>query len=79
VSQPQPVSLSVATAVLLTDGWHTLTASSLGAVIDPSFLDPVTGQLITPGDTWMQFVDATGQAFACPMRAVLGIQLGAPV
>lgn len=76
----EPVSLSVATAVLLPDGlWHDLTAGSLGAVIDPSFTDPQTGQQVTPGDVWVQFVDTAGQAYACPIRSVGGVKLGGPV
>lgn len=75
-----PVSLSIATAIQLDDGtWYTLAPSSLGAVIDPAFTDPTTGQLITPGDQWVQFVDDTGQAYAAPFRAVLAVKLGAPV
>lgn len=75
-----PVSLSVATAVQLADGtWYTLQPGSLGAVIDPSFTDPTTGQPIVPGDTWIQYVDQAGQAYAAPFRAVLAVKLGAPV
>lgn len=75
-----PVSLSVATAVLLPDDqWHVLAAGSLGAVIDPSFTDPQTGQQVTPGDVWVQFVDDAGQAYACPIRSVAAVKLGAPV
>jgi hypothetical protein len=74
-----PVSLSVATAVLLSDGWHVLAPGSLGAVIDPAFTDPQTGALITPGDVWVQFTDSAAQTYACPMRAVLAVKLGAPV
>lgn len=77
---PEPVSLSVATAIQLTDGtWYTLAPNSLGAVIDPSFTDPTTGALITPGDQWVQFEDDAGQAYAAPFRAVLAVKLGAPV
>jgi hypothetical protein len=75
-----PVSLSVATAIQLADGtWYALAPGSLGAVIDPSFTDPATGNLITPGDQWVQFTDAGGQAYAAPFRAVLAVKLGAPV
>lgn len=72
-----PVSLSDATAVLLSDGWHDLTSGSLGAVIDPAFLDPGTGQLITPGDVWFQFADSAGQVYAAPMRSILAVKLAA--
>jgi hypothetical protein len=75
----EPISLSVATAVLLPDGWHVLQPGSLGAVIDPSFTDPTTGLLITPGDVWVQFIDDQGQAHACPMRSVGAVRLGGPV
>jgi hypothetical protein len=75
-----PISLSIATAVQLADGtWYTLTANTLGAVIDPAFTDPTTGNLIVPGDQWVQFVDSLGQAYAAPFRAVLAVKLGAPV
>ena len=76
----EPVSLSLATAIQLIDGtWYTLSPDSLGAVIDPSFTDPTTGNQITPGDQWVQFVDGTGQTYAAPFRAVLAVKLGAPV
>lgn len=74
------VSLSVATAVMLTDGvWITLQPGTLSAVIDPSFTDPNTGQQIVPGEAWMQFIDGTGQAYAAPMRCVCGVKLAGPV
>lgn len=72
-----PVPLSAATSVLLSDGWHDLTAGSLGCVIDPSFIDPSTGQPVTPGDVWFQFADTTGQAYAAPMRSILAVKLAA--
>ena len=75
-----PISLSVATAVQLNDGtWYQLTAETFGAVIDPAFIDPVTGDLIVPGDTWVQFVDVSAQVYAAPLRSVLAVKLGAPV
>lgn len=75
-----PVPLSVATAVMLTDGqWISLTPNSLTAVIDPSFVDAQTGLLITPGEAWMQFVDDLGHVYAAPMRAIFGVKLGAAV
>jgi hypothetical protein len=78
-----PVSLSIATAVLLTgtSTWITLTPGTLSAVIDPSFTDPVTGQAITPGDTWLQWLDnqVPPTVYACPMRSIAAVQLGAPV
>jgi hypothetical protein len=78
-----PVSLSVATAVLLTgtSTWITLTPSTLSAVIDPSFIDPVTGQSITPGDVWFQWLDNSVPpvVYAAPMRSIAAVQLGAPV
>ena len=76
----EPVSLSVATAVMLTDGaWITLTAGTLAAVIDPAFVDPTTGQLIAPGDTWFQWLDDGGQAYAAPLRSIAAVKLAAPV
>lgn len=73
-------SLSQATDVLLIDGtWINLTVGTLGVVIDPLFNDPVNGDVVTPGDAWMQFVDALGQAYACPMRSVAAVKLTAPV
>ena len=74
------VPLTDATAIQLADGtWYTLTANSLGVVIDPSFTDPTSGALVTPGDAWVQWVDSTGQAYAAPFRGVLAVKLGAPV
>ena len=78
-SRAGAVSLSDATAALLTDGWHPLTARTLGAVIDPAFADPATGQLVTPGDTWFQFTDTGGQVYAAPMHGILGVKLAAAV
>lgn len=75
-----PVSLSVATDVMLIDGaWINLTAGTLSAVIDPMFTDPQTQQPITPGDVWFQFVDNLGVAYACPMRSIAAVKLAAPV
>ena len=75
-----PISLSIATAIQLEDGtWYTLAPGTLGAVIDPAFADPTTGDLITPGDPFIQFVDNTGQAYAAPFRSMLAVKLGAPV
>ena len=75
-----PVSLSVATAVILVGGAEIpLAPDTLSAVIDPMFTDPQTGQAITPGDVWFQFVDGTGQAYAAPMRSIAAVKLAAPV
>ena len=77
-----PVSLSVATGIMLIDGaWITLTQGTLSAVIDPMFTDPQTGQVITPGDVWFQFQDnaAPPAAYACPMRSIAAVKLAAPV
>jgi hypothetical protein len=78
-----PVSLSVATAVLLTgtSTWITLTPGTLSAVINPSFVDPVTGQYITPNDVWVQWLDnaVPPVAYAAPMRSIAAVQLAAPV
>lgn len=74
-----PIPLSAATAILLADGWHDLASGTLGAVIDPSFTDPVTGEVITPGDTWLQMTGTDGVTYACPMRAVAAVKLAAPV
>ena len=77
---PNAVSLSVATAVMLIDGvWIDLAPGTLGAVLEPVFTDPQTGQQIAPGDTWFQFADQAGQAYAAPMRSVAAVKLGAPV
>jgi hypothetical protein len=82
MTQPVPpgaVSLSAATAIQLADGtWYTLAPGTLGAVISPSFTDPQTGQLISPGDTWFTWVDDVGQSYACPMRSIAAIKLAAP-
>jgi hypothetical protein len=83
---PSQVPLSAATGIMLGDlVWHPL-SNSLGAVIDPAFIDPLqTSQdgspmLITPGESWVQFVDtSTGQAFAAPFRSIVAVELGAPV
>ena len=64
---------------MLADGWHDLAAGSLGAVIHPAFIDPPTGQPITPGDVWIQFTDTAAQTFARPMRSVAAVKLSAPV
>ena len=77
-----PVSLSAATAIQLVGGtWYTLTPNTLGAVINPAFTDPTSGQLITPGDVWVQWQDnaVPPQAYAAPMRSVAAVKLGAPV
>ncbi len=75
-----PISLSNATAVQLINGtWYTLTPETFGAVIDPAFVDPTTGDLIVPGDTWIQFIDVSAQVYAAPLRSVLAVKLGAPV
>lgn len=71
--------MSQATGVLLSDGWHVLATSSLSVVMDPSFTDPVSGQLVTPGEPWVQFADTVGQAYACPMRCLLAVKLPALV
>lgn len=66
--------MAAATSVLLEDGWHDLTANTLSLVLDPSFTDPA-GTAITPGEPWLQFEDSTGQAFACPVRCLLGVKM----
>ena len=75
-----PVSLSEATAIQLEGGiWYELQPQSLGVAIDPSFVDPVTGAVVTPGDPFVQFIDGAGQAYAAPFRAVTAVKLAAPV
>lgn len=74
---PEVFPMSQATSVLLSDGWHDLTAGSLGVVMDPSFTDPFTGTLVTPGEPWAAFTDATGNAYAFPMRCMLAVKIPA--
>ena len=85
--QTAAINLSEATAIMLADGvWHDL-AGSLGMVMAPAFADPlstdpVTGgpRIISPGDTWVQFVDVTtGQAYAAPLRSVMAVRIAGPV
>lgn len=79
MSPPEAVPLALANSVLLADGWHDIASSSLAAIIDPVFSDARTGQLITPGDVWVEFTDTAGQIFGCPMRSVLAVKLAGPV
>src|SRR5439155_4698239 len=41
--------------------------------------DPTTGDLIVPGDTWVQFTDGGGQAYAAPLRSVVAVKLLAAI
>ncbi len=74
------VPLSAATGIMLIDGtWVNLTQGSLMAELSPVFIDPQTGQLIAPGDTWFQFTDDQGQVYAAPLRSISAVKLAAPV
>jgi hypothetical protein len=75
------ISLAAATAVLLPDStWHSIQpGTSLGAILDPQFTDPVTDETLTSGEPWVQFTDTAGQVYALPMRNVGATQLTAPV
>jgi hypothetical protein len=67
---------------MLIDGaWITLTPGTLSAVMEPTFVDTMTGQNIAPGDTWLQFTDDQVPAvtYACPMRSVAAVKLGQAV
>ncbi len=83
---PGPISLSMATGIMLPDlTWHPL-ADSLGLVLAPAFVDPLQTDenggpvLITPGEPWTQFVDVTtGQAFAAPFRSVVAVEISGAV
>lgn len=75
-------SLASATAIQINDGlgtWYTLAPNSLSFVLDPSFGDPTTGALTTPGDPWVQWSDGGGQAYAAPYRAVINLKFPAPI
>ena len=75
-------SLANATAIQIADGtgsFYNLFPNSLTFVLDPSFSDPVTGALTTPGDPWIQWSDGSGQAYAAPYRAVVALKFPAPI
>ena len=77
---PNTVSLSEATAVLMCDGeWIVLNPGTLTAVVQPVFMDPQSGELVAPGETWFQFQSTANITYACPARGIGGVQLATPV
>lgn len=73
------IPLTLATSVLLADGWHAVSGSSLGVASDQTFISAVTGLLISPGGPWMMWIDPDGTWRAGPLRAVYAVQLAAAV
>ena len=78
---PNAVSLSDATAVLMSDGqWVVLQPGTpLTVEISPMFTDPTTGELIAPGEAWFQFQSTASVTYACPAHGIMAVQLSAPV
>jgi hypothetical protein len=68
---------TVITAILLSDGWHSVAPGSLGLEYDTSFRDPDSGVAATPvGGPWLRITEpgAGGATIWLPFDSVLGLR-----